>query len=300
MPRLRVLTASYRPLVLMSSSMPDRRRVSLAPVNTLAPSGIRSLMRVRAAAASSRISTVKPGAVSAAAARSRRSAGAGSMNSVAGIGVVMVPPWAGRGVAGRRAQVVPDRRGPVRGAVTWLRVSGRRACQRSGVEVPDLVDALGELPPVAGALVAVVVDGVVQPLTAVAGAGELLDVGPAGRGGAVQLDRTRIGGLHEELPLGLQPLAPGADLIPADQFGGDVGHPQRTVGCEQRREAGAVAHHRRVGELAAQRLDLDAVRDSLKVTHRFPLICCVCVAVIPSPAVAPHQTPVQYDQAGRD
>ena len=29
--------ASYRPLLLMSSSMPDRRRVSLAPVNTLAP-----------------------------------------------------------------------------------------------------------------------------------------------------------------------------------------------------------------------------------------------------------------------
>ena len=86
MARLRVLMASYRPLVLMSSSMPDRRRVSLAPVNTLAPGGIRSLMRVRAAAASSMISTVKPCAVSAAAARSRRCAGAGSVNSVAGIG----------------------------------------------------------------------------------------------------------------------------------------------------------------------------------------------------------------------
>src|ERR1035441_1981556 len=34
----------------MSSSMPDRRRVSLAPVNTLTPSGIRSLIRARAAA----------------------------------------------------------------------------------------------------------------------------------------------------------------------------------------------------------------------------------------------------------
>jgi hypothetical protein len=37
-------------------------------------------------------------------------------------------------------------------------------------------------------------------------------------------------------------------------------------GCQ----AGAVAHHRRVGELAAERLDLDAVSDGLKVTHRLP------------------------------
>jgi hypothetical protein len=59
--------------------------------------------------------------------------------------------------------------------------AGRRARQRSGVEVPDLVDPLGELPPVAGALVMVVVDGEVQALAAVAGAGELLDVGTAGR-----------------------------------------------------------------------------------------------------------------------
>jgi hypothetical protein len=36
-------------------------------------------------------------------------------------------------------------------------------------------------------------------------------------------------------------------------------------GCQ----AGAVAHHRRVGELAAERLDLDAVSDGLKVTHWF-------------------------------
>ena len=45
------------------------------------------------------------------------------------------------------------------GVPRWV---GRRAGQRSGVEVSDLVDALGELPAVAGALVAVVVDGVVQ------------------------------------------------------------------------------------------------------------------------------------------
>jgi hypothetical protein len=59
------------------------------------------------------------------------------------------------------------------------------------------------------------------------------------------------GGLHEEVPLGLEWLAAGADLFPADLLGGDVGHAQRAVGGEQRREAGAVAQHGRVGELAA-------------------------------------------------
>jgi len=78
--------------VLISASMPDKRRVSLAPVSTLAPSGIRSLTRIRAAAALSRISAVKPCDLSAAAACSRRWAGAGSANRVAGIEVVMVPP----------------------------------------------------------------------------------------------------------------------------------------------------------------------------------------------------------------
>lgn len=38
----------------------------------------------------------------------------------------------------------------------------RRPCQWRGVAVPDLVDALGELPAVTGTLVAVVVDGVIQ------------------------------------------------------------------------------------------------------------------------------------------
>jgi hypothetical protein len=88
----RGLIASYRPLALMSASMPDRRRVSLAPVNTLAPWGIRARMRARAAATSSRVSTVKPCAVSAAAARSRRSAGAGPVQRKAGLCVVMVSP----------------------------------------------------------------------------------------------------------------------------------------------------------------------------------------------------------------
>src|SRR5438034_4606793 len=87
--------------------------------------------------------------------------------------------------------------------------AGRRARQRSGVEVPDLVDALGELPAVAGALVAVVVDGVVQVRAAVTQADDLVEVGPARRGVAVELDRARVSGLHEVVHEGLAPIAPG-------------------------------------------------------------------------------------------
>jgi hypothetical protein len=99
-----------------------------------------------------------------------------------------------------------------------------------------------------------------------------VEVGTAGRGVAVELDRARVGGLHEVLHEGLPPLAPGADLFPADEFDGDVRHPQRAVRGEQGRHAIVVAHHCRVGELAAQRLDLDAVSDGLKITHRFLLV----------------------------
>lgn len=84
--RTRGLTASYRPPVLRSSSMPESRVVSLAEVNTLAPAGTSSRTRPRAAATSSRISTVKPCSFSAVAARSRLSAGAAAVNGV------MVPP----------------------------------------------------------------------------------------------------------------------------------------------------------------------------------------------------------------
>jgi hypothetical protein len=51
-----------------------------------------------------------------------------------------------------------------------LRVFSRwcRAGQRSGVDVSDLIEALGEFPAVRGALVAVVVNGVVQVRVAVA------------------------------------------------------------------------------------------------------------------------------------
>jgi hypothetical protein len=134
--------------------------------------------------------------------------------------------------------------------------------------VPDLVDALGELPAVRGPLVAVVVDGVVQFRRAVEQAADLGHVRAAGRGVTVQLDDARVGVLDEELDEVRHPLAPGADLLLADELGGDIGHAQRAVRCEQRRGAIVVAHHRRVGELAAQRLDLDAIGDGLKVvTH---------------------------------
>ncbi len=91
MARTRGLTASYRPPVLMSSSMPDSRRVSLAPVSTLAPSGSSPSTRARAAATSSRISTAKPWARSAAATRSSRSADAGVVKDAAGAGVAVAP-----------------------------------------------------------------------------------------------------------------------------------------------------------------------------------------------------------------
>src|ERR671919_1933962 len=92
----------------------------------------------------------------------------------------------------------------------------------------------------------------------------------AGRGAAFELDRARVRGLDEVVPEALHPLDTGADLLLADGLGVDVGDSHRAVLCEQRREAVVVAHHHRVGELTAQRLDLDAVSNGLKVAHRFP------------------------------
>jgi hypothetical protein len=71
--------------------------------------------------------------------------------------------------------------------------------------------------------VAVVVDGVVQPLAAVAGAPQLVDVGAAGRGVAVKRDRARVRGLHQEVHKIRHPLAPGADLLLAEELDRDVG-----------------------------------------------------------------------------
>jgi hypothetical protein len=89
------------------------------------------------------------------------------------------------------------------------------------------------------------------------------------RGVALELDRARVRGRHDVVPETLQSLNRGADVLPADELL-RCGHPPRAVLCEQRREAVLVAHHRGVGELAAQRLDLEAVSDGLKVAHRFP------------------------------
>jgi hypothetical protein len=61
----------------------------------------------------------------------------------------------------------------------------------------------------------------------------------------------------------------GTKLLPAGELGVDGGDPPHAVRGEQRCEAVVVVHHLRVGELAPQRLDLDAVGDGLKVTHRF-------------------------------
>src|SRR5215472_2993302 len=94
--------------------------------------------------------------------------------------------------------------------------AGRRARQRTVVEVPDLVVALSELPAVAGALVAVVLDRVVQLRATVLEADEFGEVGTAGGGVAVQPDRARVGGLHEVVHQSRYPLPPGADLLPAD------------------------------------------------------------------------------------
>jgi hypothetical protein len=69
-------------------------------------------------------------------------------------------------------------------------------------------------------------------------------------------------------------LANGADLLPAGEFGGNVGHPQHTVWREQRREAVVAVHHYRLGELAAQRLDLEAISNRLKVSHRSLAYLC--------------------------
>jgi hypothetical protein len=59
--------------------------------------------------------------------------------------------------------------------ISWAsRPGGAASPPARGVLVSDLVDALSELPALAGALAAVVVDGVVQPRAAVVGAPELL------------------------------------------------------------------------------------------------------------------------------
>jgi len=68
---------------------------------------------------------------------------------------------------------------------------------------------------------------------AVAPAGELAQVGAAGRGVAVKLDRPRVGGLHEVIRERLPPLAEGADLLSAGGLDVAERDPHCAVGCEQ-------------------------------------------------------------------
>src|SRR5262249_45408681 len=60
----------------------------------------------------------------------------------------------------------------------------------------------------------------------------------------------------------------GVASLLARRCDGHRGDPLRAVVCERRRKAVPVAHHQRIGELAAQRLDLEAISDGLKVAHR--------------------------------
>jgi hypothetical protein len=45
---------------------------------------------------------------------------------------------------------------------------------------------------------------------------------------ALDPDRAQVPGLNEVIPVILQPLDRGADLLPADELDGDVGHPPRS------------------------------------------------------------------------
>src|SRR4029450_1738775 len=142
-----------------------------------------------------------------------------------------------------RPCVEPARSRPVPSHRSWSAAGRgcllrRRARQRSGIQIHDLVSAFGELPAFWGAPVAVVVDGVGQMGTAGAHVPETQDVCTAGRGVALKLDCARVRGLHEVVPETLpQPLDPGADLLPADELDVDDGDPPNSVLCDQRGEA---------------------------------------------------------------
>src|SRR3954468_12758908 len=115
---------------------------------------------------------------------------------------------------------------------------------------------------------------------------------------AVELDRARVGVLHEVVPETLHPLDAGADLLAAGGLRIDVGHPHRAVLCKQRGQAIVVTHHHRVGELGAQRFDLDAISDGLKVAHhRMARLSVSWVSNTASPRIIPslfHATPAAW------
>ncbi len=157
--------------------------------------------------------------------------------------------WSGSQIAPSSATVVRPRSSPKRSA----------ANPPTGVEVSDLVDALGELPAVRGG------PG--------SGRGIRRSSAPTCRRGSARALRCMRGRTRcrpqagswpgawfaRSSPQTLRPLDPGADLLPASELGVEVEDPHRAVGCEQRCQAVVVAHHDRVGELAAQRLDLKAI-----------------------------------------
>ena len=138
----------------------------------------------------------------------------------------------------------------------------------AAVEVSDLVDALGELPAVGGC--------------AGSGCGTRSGSGVSCRRESGRTLR-HMHGRPRYRPHGSCPGARFARSSPRDpahsipaRISSRLSNStlmwgiRHAVLCEQRREAVVVAHHRRVGELAAQRLDLDAIRDGLKVAHRVP------------------------------
>jgi hypothetical protein len=83
-----------------------------------------------------------------------------------------------------------------------------------------------------------------------------------------------VRGLHEVVHESRYPLVRGAERLPAGGLDASEGYPRRAVGGEQRGEAVVVVRHDRVGDRAAQRLDLDAVGDGLSVAHRLPPGVC--------------------------
>lgn len=70
----------------------------------------------------------------------------------------------------------------------------------------------------------------------------------------------------------------GPQLLVAHRLPAGVWDSHRAVIGEQGRESIVVVHHRRVGKLAAQRFDLDAIHELLKVGHSAPASRCACPA----------------------
>jgi hypothetical protein len=116
---------------------------------------------------------------------------------------------------------------------------------------------------------AVVVHGVAQVRAAIAQAAELCDGGTADRGVARKLDRARVRGLHHGVPQTRSRAIPAriSSRPTSSTLPSGIRHAPSWVNSDAKRSQ---SHHRRVGELAAQRLDLEAISDGLRVAYRFP------------------------------